>query len=367
MTPWQQQIRYHADLAGIALRPRHPVVEHRWHDGETLRIGDPCSAAERPEFDRCMMRIRSDVERYGKGQGGEIVRLSLSAYLDEIDTGPAARVHVLAWWTISGNGDPDRISAAEFLSSCAYGGGRPEGMIDALAHTLEPGAGVLAERMIARSGAALRLRTAIGYVRQESDCVHLTHTDGEETHARCAILGLPLNAIGSIVFSPALSERKTKAAQIGHGGSSVKMWIKARGVRVGTLATGGPGGLRWMFAERGSADGTTLIVGFGFMDQGFDPGNRHDVAGCLYRFFPEADLVAWDWHDWVGDPWARGTWVALPADALWIGDSGVWAPEGRLAFASSDYAPQSPGWFEAAIVAGEAAAHALLVRNNLFV
>ena len=66
--------------------------------------------------------------------------VSLDAYLDRIDASPEARNHVIAWWTISGNGDPAVISAAEFLSSCAYGGGRPEGMIDAQQHTLAPGA-----------------------------------------------------------------------------------------------------------------------------------------------------------------------------------------------------------------------------------
>jgi hypothetical protein len=191
ITPWQQRIRHYAELSGIGLRPRHPVVERRSHDGVTLRLDSPCSVDERPAFDGTMARVRSDVERFQESGGGEVVAISLNAYLDRIAASPAARLHVMAWWTISGNGDPDQISAAEFLSSCSYGGG------------------------------------------------------------------------------------------------------------------------------------------------------------------------AWDWHDWVADPWACGTWVALPSDAL-----AVWSPEGRLAFASSDYAPQSPGWFEAAILAGEDAAHALLKRGN---
>ena len=90
------------------------------------------------------------------------------------------------------------------------------------------------------------------------------------------------------------------------------MWIKARGPSVGTLATGGPDGIRWLFAERASNDGATLLVGFSLADDGFDPASRADVAGSLHRFFPEAELMAWDWHDWIGDPWARGTWVRFP-------------------------------------------------------
>lgn len=362
ITPWHERIRYYAEQTGIALRPRHAVVEHRWHDGEMLRVGVPCSDDERPAFDRAMARLVSDVDRYQRGEALDLARLPLNRYLDSIDASPATRSHVMAWWTISGNGDPDRISATELLSSCAYGGGRPEGMISALAHTLEPGAAVLCERMIAHSGAEVRLNTAATGVRVVRDSVVIAHGEGE-TRARCALLALPLNAVWPIEFSPALSDRKMEAVAIGHGGRSVKMWIKARGIRVGTLATGGPDGLRWLFAERAADDGATLIVGFGLED--FDPDCGDAVAHCLYRFFPEADLIAWDHHDWVVDPWARGTWVALPAEALWIGDPQVWSSEGRLAFASSDYAPRAAGWFEAALIAGEQAAHALLGKVNL--
>ena len=79
-----------------------------------------------------MQRIGIDAMRYKAGEttdadGKPMTTVSLNAYLDRIDASPEARSHVLAWWTISGNGDPAVISAAEFLSSCAYGGGAPGG------------------------------------------------------------------------------------------------------------------------------------------------------------------------------------------------------------------------------------------------
>ncbi|MFL5258536.1 MAG: flavin monoamine oxidase family protein [Hyphomicrobiales bacterium] len=363
ITPWQNRIRYYAGLTGVSWRPRHPVIEHRFHDGRTLRTGEPCAAEERAEFGRAMARLRADVKRYQQNQACDVAEVSLDAYLAAIDASPPARTQIMAWWTISGNGDPDRISAAEFLSSCAYGGRTPEGMMGALAHTLEPGASILCERMIALSDADLRPNAPVVRVRHESDRIVATTSSGTEIAARSAIVALPLNAIGTITFTPALRGRKAEAAALGHGGRSIKIWIEARGVPVGVLATGGAGGIRWMFAEREGGNGTTLIVGFGLPD--FDPAKRDDIASSLSRFFPEAEIIAWGYHDWVSDPWARGTWVALPADALWIADSSVWKPEGRLAFASSDYSPQSPGWFEAAIVAGESAARATVEQEAL--
>jgi monoamine oxidase len=369
ITPWHDRIRHYADQTGILLRPRAKVDAHFWHDGTTLRDGEPSSEEARSEFDRAMARIGFDAKRYKAGEmtdldGKPMTTVSLNTYLDRIDAGPEARSHVHAWWTISGNGDPAVISAAEFLSSCAYGGGRPEGMIDKLQHTIVPGAAVLAERMIANSGAELRLGSPVIAIDQSADETVVTLANGRKVHARAAIVCLPINALKAIAFTPELSKPKSAAITRGHGGKAIKVWIKARGVPVGRLATGGDDGLSWMFCERTAEDGTTLIVSFGLADTGFNPDDRHAVAGALQRFFPDAELVAWDWHDWVADPYARGTWVALPADALEMADPGNWQPEGRLAFATSDIAPDQAGWFEGAIIAGETAAQTLLRQSN---
>jgi monoamine oxidase len=166
---------------------------------------------------------------------------------------------------------------------------------------------------------------------------------------------VPLNTISTIEFRPQLRPRQKLAVQTGHGGCAIKLWIAASKVPVGILATGGGRGIQWMFAER-SAEDATLIVAFALNDGSLDPNSRPDISAALHRFFPEAGLIGWDWHDWSTDPWSRGTWVAVPADAPWIADSAEWHPHHRAVFASSDFSPESPGWFEAAIVAGERAA-----------
>jgi monoamine oxidase len=50
----------------------------------------------------------------------------------------------------------------------------------------------------------------------------------------------------------------------------------------------------------------------------------------------------------------------LPAEDAWIGEPNVWGREDHLAFATSDFAESSAGWFEGAIRSGEAAAAAIL-------
>ena len=51
-------------------------------------------------------------------------------------------------------------------------------------------------------------------------------------------------------FTPGLSEAKTAALALGHGGRSFKLWIRAEGVPVGTLVTGDGSGIEFAFAER---------------------------------------------------------------------------------------------------------------------
>jgi monoamine oxidase len=307
-----------------------------------------------------MARIRRDALRYGAGaraseDGSSLVSVSLESYLDRVAASDPVRSQVMAWWAISGNGDPKVVSAAEFLASCAYGGGVPEGMLDKLRDTLVPGASVLVERMLEGSGAAIDLDWPAAFIRQDAAGVIVTARDGRSVSGRFAILAAPLNALGQIEFGPPLQPAKAAAIARRHAGASVKLWMKTRGIRPGTLATGGNGALPWMFCEREAAGGTALVVGFGLAGE-FDPSRRSAVLAALHHFFPGAELIGWAWHDWVADPYSQGTWVALPADAVTMADPARWQPEGRVAFAGSDIAAQEPGWFEAAITSGEEAA-----------
>ena len=63
------------------------------------------------------------------------------------------------------------------------------------------------------------------------------------------------------------------------------------------------------------------------------------------------------WHDWIGDPWSKGTWLSWPPG--WFTSGLVFAleePEGRLAFAGSDISEDGAGWIEGAVSSGHRAA-----------
>jgi monoamine oxidase len=364
IAPGHQRIRHYAEKCGFLLRPATPVQARLWHDGASLRGDAPASPAELKDYESARSRIIADARASAQDApvASPLSEITMTSYLHRINAGRALRAQAMAWWCISGNGDPNLIAASEFISSCAHGDGSPEGMMHALKHSFVLGASELVRRMIESSGALLRLNREVKSIQQFRRHVLASCANGESYEARLAIVAVPLNVLAHIRFAPALSRRKAEAAARGHGGRSFKIWIKAEGPAPGTLVTGGLVGIQWAFVEREATDGHALIVGFGLADGSFDPSSEEAVEQGLKRFFPGARLLAWDWHDWVEDPFSRGTWLALPASAAWIADSREWQADDKLFFASADFAPETPGWFESAIRSGEAAARGVIAK-----
>ncbi|HKG75721.1 MAG TPA: NAD(P)/FAD-dependent oxidoreductase [Aestuariivirgaceae bacterium] len=365
IAPGHERVRHYASACDFFLRPTAPVVARRWHDGSTLRDDAPAPAGDLQAYDEGLQRIIADARRYAQGTpadqpGFGVTGMSMSSYLHRLNANRALRSQAMAWWCISGNGDPNRISADEFISSCAHGDGSPDGMMKSLAHTIVSGAGDLVRRMIERSGANLQLRAEVESIMQLRSDVVAQCRNGEAYRAKAAVVALPLNVLKDVRFAPAIGRRKNEAVTQGHGGRAFKLWIKAEGPAVGSLVTGGLDGLQWAFVDRQTAGGSVMIVAFGLMDGKFDPASPGDVERGVKKLFPEARLIAWDWHDWLSDPHSRGTWLALPAEASWIGDSAEWRQEDKVFFASADFAPGTPGWFESAIISGETAAREII-------
>jgi monoamine oxidase len=359
ITPWHWRMRAACQRHAIALRPRHPLTSTRWWREGALHFDAPARPHDLASHERAIERIRMDA--MALKSGGARFDLSFSHYLGSLTQEPlrmpaSTRDLCMAWWSVSGNGDPDRVAASEFLSSCAYGDGRPDGMMEVWADTLSGGAGQLAERMLAASGASVHYNAELRRIAHGTGKVQATLADGRSFTARTAILATGINPLRAIEFDPPLDQAKRSAIASGHLGRAVKVWVKAKGLALGARATGNAGGLNWMFVERATPDGCQLVVGFGLARPDFDPGDANAVGAVFARFFPEGRFLASDWHDWVGDPHSLGSWVAPPLGQEAGLSSANWAWFGSLAFASSDFSPESAGWFEAALVSGELAA-----------
>lgn len=364
ITPWHHRLRALVAEHGLSLRPRHPVTRRLWRRDGALHDDAPAAAADVTAHERAIARVAVDAILLKKGfsenEAGQPLRgVSFEAYLDRLGCPASTRSLFSAWWTVSGNGDHATVAAAEFLASCAYDNGLAEGMIRYWSDTVVPGMGTLGERMIAASGARVMLSSPVTGVTRTGDGVAVS-AGGNSYHAKGLILALGLNQLKAVHFTPELSRAKQDAIALGHGGRSFKLWIKAEGVPVGTLATGDGHGIEFAFAERLADDGSAMIVAFGLTRDDNHPCDAAWVKAQAGKLFPGARILSHDWHDWVEDRFARGTWVAALAGHEAGFEHTNWQPEGPVAFASSDYARDQAGWFEGAVISGEDAADALL-------
>ena len=358
ITPWQKRLPREAERLGLRWRPRTEFSQRRWwHDGELLTAPPP---AERGEHERVLARLAGNVAAL---EAGRLPPVSFKQWLDDLDAPRATRELLSAWWCLTGSADWAHSAASGLIGGCGHGDGTPDGIADAYLATLEGGMDRLAAGLLETDGISLELSVAVTAVHHGGDRVEIETADGRRLSADATVLATGLNPLRRIVFEPPLPATKRRAIERGHGGIAVKIWAEVEGVVPGILATGGGEGIEWMFSERDSGRGTAFLIGFGLASPGFDPGDRAQVERAVLRFFPEARLVAHDHHDWIADPCSLGTWVSPPIDLPDATAPAAWQPEGRLFFASSDFAAEDAGWFEGAAVSGEAAANAVLAAR----
>ncbi|HEV3054900.1 MAG TPA: NAD(P)/FAD-dependent oxidoreductase [Solirubrobacteraceae bacterium] len=244
----------------------------------------------------------------------------------------AGAVSVLRWHALSGYS----------LALTQYTGGRV---------TLARGTGALLEAIAA--GVDARAAAPVAAVEQRADGVELTLRDGSAVAAQCAVVAVPLNALGSIAFDPPLSDAKAAAIALGQASRGIKLFIHALGEPVfqNAIRPGHPFG--YLDTEELFDDGTQLMIGFGIDAAQCRPSDLAWVQRELDRIIPGYSVIAATAHDWLADEFSRGTWaIHRPG---WYADgyhAAMRAPEGRIAFAGSDFASGWAGFIDGAIESG---------------
>ncbi len=341
---------------GLPVRTFEPVTSTRWLLDGRLRHDtpfDPQDAASLAGW----QQVQADVAAMAAGADLPRFRASLDGYLDEIAATAAVRDLLYGWWTITGGGDPAH-GCVEAVLGAEHADGAI-GDMGYLRHAPMPGWSTLAVALAGTPGVEVRLGTAVTGVAQDRDGVTVTAPDAV-VRARAAVVAVPANVLPDLAFDPPVPDR-TREGFGASSGRAVKVWLLTRGVPVRSLAFGRGFGIHWLYGDRahGAEQEQTLVVGFGWPADGFDPTSSADLQRALTAFHPQAELLAHTSHDWIADPASRGTWVNTPAGRPEVLRADRFAPFGRVAFATSDVAAHEAGWFEGALVAGAAAARAL--------
>jgi monoamine oxidase len=352
-TPEQREAPAELRRYGLSVRTYGPPTACRWRTGGILRTGLPVPWEELNALEAAVVTIATDARRLAEPGAADLRELSCAEYLDRLAPPPATRDFLTAWWVLIGGTEPEAGAVVDALAAIAGHGG-VTGLLTTLRYAPVEGWSALAEALGAHPGVEVQPGLRVTELRQERDSVEVQAADGSVVAARAAVAAVPVNVLDRIAFQPPLPPR-TEEAVGSNAGAAVKLWLSARGVEPDTLAVGAGEGLHWLRTDRAHSDGT-LIVGFGPATPAFDPSQRSHVERALGAFFPEAELVAWTWHDWNADPFARGTWATATPGKPELLTHARFPRHGRVVFATSDVAPRDAGWIEGALAAGAAAA-----------
>jgi monoamine oxidase len=356
----QPNIRREVARYGIETKPDLPT-EHAAFITDGIRRPFPVPMTELPDLERAIFHLRDASKRIAPGQPlsqqplGDL-DVSVEEFIRGIDLGPATTdlfYALVAWYS---GADPRSVSVFGAIAQTAGFGHSPLGFYTGLNERFVGGAGVLLQAMIDDSELDVRLNHLVTEVHQTDNGVTLRTQGGTVLEAKSCVMAAPTNVLRQMTFSPQLDPRKAQLLSTDHLGRAYKGSYLVRNVprRPFTL---GSGKLHSLILGYEYEDGTCVIVAFGDDKSLSDPLSREEAERAVREFFPEAEVLAVDAHDWCADPLFRGGYrVDPPGQALEF-IRAMNQPEGRVAFAGTDLDDSVwRNWIDGAINSGQAAA-----------
>ena len=340
----------------------HPTLI--WRSDDRLRSGNEAAAAWRQAARRFEPALAIVAERLRNAtESGSLADLAdldvpVTAWLEAFDGSNDAAEALLAVTAAMGGGDPEQLSILPILIDAFETGYGIEHVWDHIGVTFSDGTTALVAAL--GTGLEVRLDHEVAKVLTTTDHVEVELRTGSTLSAEAAVIALPLNVWRDVAFDPPLSEAKARAAASGHPGHVTKVLATVRGVPAEIRAIGWNTPLTALVAMPSTVDDGRLIVGFS-RSGALDATDAEAVGTAIRAFLPESEVVVSHGHDWMSDPFARGTWCALPPGWLTDGtfDALERAEGGRLCFAGGDIAPDGAGWIEGALASGHRAAATL--------
>jgi monoamine oxidase len=293
---------------------------------------DPLFAIdELSRFDR--LTISERVQQLALSQEEREVLVAELESLAHAPLDDAGAVSVLRWHALSGYS----------LALTQFTGGRV---------TIARGTGALLASIADVVPFERRLAAEVVAVSQPDGRVEIETADGNGCAARAAVVAVPVNAMGAIEFTPALSEQKRAAIRLGQASRGIKIFIHARGEPTwqNAIRPGHPFG--YLDTEVIFHDGTQLLIGFGVDAARCDAGDLAAVQRQLDEILPGYQVLAATAHDWLADRFSGGTWAIHRPGWYEHHHGAMQTAEGRVVLAGSDIANGWSGFIDGAIESG---------------
>jgi monoamine oxidase len=290
----------------------------------------------------------------------EIVDLDLTIddFFGPLELGPAARefVYAMATWFIGT--DVHTATVLPIIAQTAGFGNSPFGFFGALEERFVGGTRDLLDRMVSGSAVELRLSTPARAVAQTEAGVEVTDAAGQVHAAQACVLAIPTNAMRKLDLGMALGEARRAALKEKHPTRGWKVTALVDGVPTPRPCAIGSGTAHMLLTGSEGEDGKVLITAFG--TEPYAPLDVFDldaVAAAIHEYFPDAEVLACDAHDWNADPLFDGTWRFERAGEGYEFPRLMAEPEGRIFFAGTDVDGSVwRSWMEGALSTSRAAA-----------
>jgi pseudooxynicotine dehydrogenase len=277
-----------------------------------------------------------------------VQRVALGAYLAGLSHCPpeqGSHIEVSRWWALPGG----NLSA--LIDSC----GR---------YTFKDGTVSLINKMVEDGKPEIRLATVVKSVEDRGDHVVVTAASGQRFTAAAVIVGLPMNVVQNVQFTPPLDPLVVEAGREKHAGAGVKLLIKVNGRLAKNKATAmGPLSHPLpLLSTYAVGDDHTILVMFGPDPKRIDYTDKAAVQQALRDYFPEAVVEDVHFHAWTEDPYSQGTWCNYRPGWFEKYVPHFQKDRGRVFFGQGDHGEGWRGFIDGAIGAGGAAAHRVKTR-----
>lgn len=349
------------DRYRISVLPAHDgPVRFRWalnHVTDAFPIAETSMEALERAFYAIIgdaRRIDPDVPR--DDQDLADLDVSLGAYVDSLGVPPDVRDFLQAWSALGTGALVSEFSALATLSWVADLGASVWAYWASVSERFADGTESLLAAMASELDLDIQLNSPVTRVIQGTDAVTVQVGVHRSFEAAAVILAVPVNVIADISFEPALSEGKREVAEARHPGRMRKFWMLVENVPPDLVALTWSGRAFTYLSSEGTRPDGEVMVGQSSPPADLDPSDLAPIQAAIEELAPGARVVRAEAHDWLADPFSKGTWMSYRPGHMARFHSALQRPEGRVVMAGADLATRWVGWIDGALESGYRAA-----------
>ena len=283
----------------------------------------------------------------------EIDKITLAEAIDNLNLTPDIHSLVRSFWMLNFNGKLDEAAYTQALRWAATANGSWQLMLEICgSYKIRGGTLRLAGAILADSRAELKLSHPVESLEHDTAGVKVRTTNGAEFAAKRLVLAVPLHVVSSLDVQPPLSPVKQRAAQQGHAGRGVKLWIKVRGAQEPFMAFGADDDVFNMVQSEILEDDHAVLIGFGSDASAIDVDDVEAVQRAVDEVVPGLEVLEVTSHNWMEDEYAKSTWSMHYTGYLTESLEELQRADGVIQLAGSDLASGWGGFIDGAIESG---------------